>query len=533
MTVASAACPHHRKRQFRSRNPFDYLVRSRIVLVAFAISCGVLYPALLPLWEGFDEPFHYSYVRHLTCTGTLPTLTQSSLSAEIVASFQLAPQSLSVAQNIPGVLTYGQHLALSVAERAELRRKLEIIRPDCTFSRGGNYEAHQAPIAYAILAIFPAGSLLQHVLLLRIAGTLLAIAISFVAVSWLAQILATSQAATNAVLLCMFSSQMYWATIAHVTNDWLAVPLVMLAFSAIAALAANPSRKRALILAGVLSAGLLTKAYFLAIFAAAIVSTPLLARRYLPTVAALPVLVCGWWYWRNITLYGNITGMQESLHGTTATDVLRAATVMDWPRHIGHMAHATFWTGNNSFGAFSNTTVNLVLILLFIGFVSYLLTIKSYGTRAEFSLAVGVAFFVTAIAWSAATSYADSGGITMGASPWYAQGLLAPVLTIVTLGFWRSGRLGRFLLQLQCALWTWVLLLTFAVKLIPLYSGHAARGKLQNLWSFTGSGKGSEILNHTAMLPSAAIYGLTFLTLLLSLLSAAVTITTLTGKNPR
>ncbi|MGE5644977.1 MAG: hypothetical protein ACM336_04210 [Acidobacteriota bacterium] len=35
------------------------------MLAAFAVLSAVLYSALLPLWEGFDEPFHFAYVQYV------------------------------------------------------------------------------------------------------------------------------------------------------------------------------------------------------------------------------------------------------------------------------------------------------------------------------------------------------------------------------------------------------------------------------------------------------------------------------------
>ena len=32
------------------------------LLIAYGVANALLYATLLPLWEGFDEPFHYSYV---------------------------------------------------------------------------------------------------------------------------------------------------------------------------------------------------------------------------------------------------------------------------------------------------------------------------------------------------------------------------------------------------------------------------------------------------------------------------------------
>jgi len=40
-------------------------MKTGYLLIGFAAANAVLYSALLPLWEGFDEPFHFGYVQRL------------------------------------------------------------------------------------------------------------------------------------------------------------------------------------------------------------------------------------------------------------------------------------------------------------------------------------------------------------------------------------------------------------------------------------------------------------------------------------
>lgn len=40
-------------------------MKLKLLLVAYALANAVLYSAMLPLWEGFDEPFHFGYVQRL------------------------------------------------------------------------------------------------------------------------------------------------------------------------------------------------------------------------------------------------------------------------------------------------------------------------------------------------------------------------------------------------------------------------------------------------------------------------------------
>jgi hypothetical protein len=53
-------------------------------LAGFGVLNAVLYSMLLPLWDGFDEPFHYGYVETLAVRRTIPRLGSTPLSEEIL-----------------------------------------------------------------------------------------------------------------------------------------------------------------------------------------------------------------------------------------------------------------------------------------------------------------------------------------------------------------------------------------------------------------------------------------------------------------
>lgn len=71
--------------------------------------------------------------------------------------------------------------------------------------------------------------------------------------------------------------------------------------------------------------------------------------------------------------------------------------------------------------------------------------------------------------------FADSNGATVGASPWYAQGFLAPVLVL----FARSAP--RWLAVLQTLIWFWIFTRTWVAKLIPWYAGYRGRATVPAL----------------------------------------------------
>ena len=63
-----------------------------LALLAYGLLNATLYTGLLPLWEGFDEPFYYAYVQHLRESRWFARFGATKLSSESRASVQGGPQ---------------------------------------------------------------------------------------------------------------------------------------------------------------------------------------------------------------------------------------------------------------------------------------------------------------------------------------------------------------------------------------------------------------------------------------------------------
>src|SRR3954467_397616 len=116
--------------------------RLALALLAYGVLNATLYTGLLPLWEGFDEPFHYGYVQHVRTQLALPRLGETNLSSEVWASIPLAPSSHVVQHNIPQVVTFREYFRLPAGERWALRKRLYSIDPGAALLPSGtrNYE---------------------------------------------------------------------------------------------------------------------------------------------------------------------------------------------------------------------------------------------------------------------------------------------------------------------------------------------------------------------------------------------------------
>src|SRR5215469_5199494 len=104
----------------------------RVLLLVYGFLNAALYSSLLPLWEGFDEEFHYGYVQYLSAYHRFPVLNQTGLSLEINRSISLLPMSYIMIRNtkLKGVRTFDQYFALDSATRHQLFDEAHAIPSD-------------------------------------------------------------------------------------------------------------------------------------------------------------------------------------------------------------------------------------------------------------------------------------------------------------------------------------------------------------------------------------------------------------------
>jgi len=513
-----------------------FAVRIRHSILLFGIVNACLYSALLPLWEGFDESFHYAYVESLWQTSQLPVLGRTLIPADVYDSFLLAPVSYIVQGWIPQATTFDAWSSLPEAEKERRRSQLERLRPQPRSPAGTNYEAHHAPLAYLLLALLDRpmshAPITVRVLVLRLFGAVCGTLLLYFGAGALFRALRLPEPSANAALFTIFCSQMLYATIAHVANDWLAVGISALFLASMARLVTTPDRRTALTVGLWLAAGLLTKAYFLAFAPLAVAASALLigrGRLQVKTallVGTMVLVLAGPWYARNLALYGNVSGTQEEYDGIGIGQTLAAAPHIDWVATAGFLARASLWTGNNSFTAYSRKTLNGILALLFAALVAWVMSRRSIQP-AEQILFAAIVLFSLAVAYASCASFAHTHGDVPGASPWYTQVLLTPVIALAYLGLSRWKSAGPVLAVCTVALWTWVLTVTWIVKLFPLYSGAgAAPLRIHDLWNWYMHRAAAHMhdLSLLGLAPASLLYAGLVVSLGLAILLSAVVI---------
>ncbi len=497
------------------------------LLLAFAFANALVYSSLLPLWEGFDEPWHYGYVQSLE-TGRVPVLGETRLSREVWDSMLASPASHVVAHAWPELQTFDRYFALDAAARVRMRRGLEAIpRGEARLpDRHTNHEAQQPPLAYALLAapdlLLSRTSIAVRVLWLRVLASCLAALITFFAATSLFRTLGLSGSYQALALFCIFACQMYWATVAHVANDALGLPLTVWFAAACAAFSAQPRTTGAVWLALATSLGLLTKAYFLPLLALGAIVVAYRRVRALALFAGIVAVLAGPWYVRNAVVYHNWSGLLMTSGGVNSFSSLAG---VEWSRAIPYMLRATLWTGNNSFTSFSSVTLNSLLVLLAVGIVLYgVRAIRRGPAAGEWSVLGFLAVLGAAVILVVGNDVVFLKGASAGAAPWYTIVLLAPALGIVFLGLSGFGRMGRLTAAAIALVWCYVCITTYAVKLIPLYGGYS-KGRMtlkETLEWYVGSHHElMSILSTISLAPPLAIF---FGTSVIVSLSIAITV---------
>ena len=438
------------------------------LLLLLGLATVFLSACAVPLWEGWDEPFHYAYVEEISVHHQFPVLGKSTLSKEIEDTLKLTPLPIYLANSVPESVSFSEWHTLPAHVRACLRNRLGLLLPSSRYqsSRFLNYEAQQAPLAYVILS--PLNQLLatrqigERVVCLRLLEATVAILTLLFGLLRLASALNVEEPFRSAAILCCLCTQTLWVSLSHLGNDALAIPLTVW-FCAL--LAGN---KRLLMTAIVFSAGLLTKAYFLAftpVFCIWLIVNRRGARTWL--AALLPLMVAGPWYLRNLLLYGSISGTQESVYKhVSLLAVISAIPHIHWLQSVSIYWRSSIWAGSWSPIFFSKGLLyaEAILMLLGLGF-----SIKASGPAARWVWAA-LACFATGLAYQTCVTWVASGGTRPIAEAWYGQGVFACSWFLIFRSVKGWPRVYQATLIGLVTLSTTLALLTYPLVLLPNYA---------------------------------------------------------------
>jgi len=538
-------------------------MRNRRLILLLALTAVILYDAVLPLWEGWDEPFHFGYVQALQYWNELPVVGKTTISKEVETSFFLTPLPKFLSDAVPGSTSFAQQPELAFDARARLRDQLLRIPIGLQREKSAfpNYEAQQAPLAYLLLIPFDAAlgrlPLIRRVFWLRIFGSVAGMLLTFFAVERLLTIFAIERRLQNVALACILNAQVLWASMAHVGNDWLAIPLTIwfIVFLARAATASDqtdkpssrarkqtvlalfhqPATLRNLFAAAlILGLGLLTKAYFLPF-------VPVLGALYLyqalvgrvkrsPAAYAflLTLLIGGTWYLRNLVLYHTLAGTQESIRGIPPIEVFRALTSINWLKSSLALFRSSLWCGNWSFTPFPKGPLNVEMAFLLVGLVLYAAHPQPRGVGLRW-VALSCGIFSAALVYQTCSAWVDSHGALTTTEPWYIQGVLPVVWAAVFAGLKGRRWLGFLFASSLSCLTAGIAAVTYLRFLIPGYASGIQRPTTSEAWAWWTAHPTADLML-VSLAPPAFVY--TLLTIYLAIL-LIVTVSTLSAITPR
>ena len=496
---------------------------TRWAILLFGILNAILYSSLLPLWEGFDETFHYGYVQYLSTHGAFPVLGQTVVSEEIWQALQFQPVSHYIQASTKAPINFTDYSGLSADQRLTLRYGLTSIPAYVKYQDHGglqNYEANQPPIPYLFMALpdrlLARVPITSRVLCLRLLLSLTSVVLIFFGMLLIARGLGLMPEFAAAATFCVYCSQMFYGAIAHICNDSLAVPaMVFFVWAALRAVQ-TPSTKSFAILAVTLSLGLLIKAYFLFVLPVGLLIAWRRRKLALVFMGVLSVVTAPW-YIRNLVLYQSLGGTVEKTAGFGLKQAFQALIHLPWGESIAYMATSSIWTGNNSFTTFSGKTLYVVLLLLIVSAGLYIYHRKQ-ARRVELVVIGSIAFFCAGLFYVTLAFFHGTKGAAIAAVPWYMQVLLPLVMIMVFLSLSRAGAIGRYVSMATLLTWSYLICATYVVKLIPQYGGFTQpRAHVADLFSWYVHQAPERNSIMTTMLPTPAwwIYMMTCATVAL------------------
>jgi Dolichyl-phosphate-mannose-protein mannosyltransferase len=445
---------------------------------------GCFYSALLPIWEGYDEPSHFAFIQHVTVHRDLPVAT-TPVSREVQESLHSLP--LSWEQRLhalaPPIYTQDSYWQLSAADRRALQEQTRAIPPAWGAQLGTGpalYEAQQAPLYYWMMSV-PlrwawAWPLAGRVMLIRMLSVLLASLVIPIAYAAARSFFASDGLAlgTAAVITCMPELMI---DISRAGNDSLAIVVYSL-LTLLLLLAVQPGRSNLFVAAGaVLGVGLLSKAYFLpAVPAFVLVAVysfwrlPVERRRILLNSAVgmvLALLISFGWYWRNRVLTGTWSGEQDDAIAAHASlpHLATAIRHVNWAGGVTSVLVSHVWFGGWSFLKLPK----LIYVVFALGMAAALFGLVKVVRKPEFRSARLIvllalyALFWAGLLYDVVVVYMARG--VSASCGWYMYAVIVPEILLVTYG----------LLAIAPRRWGWAVLPTMATMFaaIDIYGVHA------------------------------------------------------------
>jgi 4-amino-4-deoxy-L-arabinose transferase-like glycosyltransferase len=429
--------PTHRIRQsLIGKQPSLYIVLT--AWVAF-VSLGMACAFLTPLGEGFDEPWHLAYVQHVAQTWGVPMGHSERVSEEIAQFVQNHPVSWGLHSYSPSLTSYDEYWREDSLIRAQRDQLIQNLRfsgryVETTRDVREQYERHQPPLYYLVSApIFAMAarsvSFADTFLAVRLSSVLLA-SLTVPGAFFLATGMFGDRPWVKSILLLTVVFPGIYPGVIRVANDALAVPIAAWMLACLVHFLRTERRGFLIGASVLLAAGLWTKAFFIPLLIATLLTLWIL-RYFRDSIIMLLIAGTGAaWYVYNLQSTGSVTGLPETVaSGSSAASSIEALWKLDW-RNIVHVVRFShIWVGNWSFLNVRGWMYRVISWLFIAGVSGCCLSWRSGAQpRALLALVVNYVVFLGALLYYATQVFQDTG--TSVAEGWYLT-LLAPAEAVL------------------------------------------------------------------------------------------------------
>lgn len=403
---------------------------------------GVFYCVALPLWEGFDEYSHFSYMQHVD-RGEWLVRPEMRATREVERSISLAPMPWTQRNEAPPHETYESYRRLAPEERRNRERALAALSPSPEDSLTPlPAETQQPPLSYWLMAVLyklvAGGSLPGRVLALRLLNLLL----TSVAVpaAWMAARRVTPAAAPAvAAAVALFPEMMFDG--ARVSNSALSIAL----YSVLAVLslhAIDGSRKAVLWMGATIGLGLLTKGFFLSALPAmaGLLAWAMWKRKLQLTFAAgscaLAAAIPGWWYVHNLRATGSFsTAIQDAaLKHMPLSERLRHVADVSWFTALDSTFFSHIWFGGWSFLQVRAWIYHVFAAGALIALAGLAIAWRRRDPERRYMIILAAIYvlFCAGVAYHVLLTYLANG--VSSSAGWYLCAVIVPEMILVTAG---------------------------------------------------------------------------------------------------
>jgi len=311
---------------------------------AFLLLVGTGYLAILPPFEGFDEFAHYSSLRQVAQTATLPVFGASYIDEMVVRYRGPMPYGSGAPPFDPllGAKSYAEFFESATDRKNYLRDYREQgIGPRFRASHIFNWEAQKPPLYYLVMTpvmwATDRASFVTQLFVLRLVSYLLAVAGVLLGLAATRKDERLRLPGALGFVCYPFLLPQFVPEFARIGNDSLCLFLLGWLMHLMVDSKQGPRRRWKPCFVGViLGLGMLTKAFFLPITLAVIVWVELgrldsrndasgirqMERRDVAAIVITSVVVGGWWYIDRFLTFGLVTDTDDAIRMAQAGGLL-------------------------------------------------------------------------------------------------------------------------------------------------------------------------------------------------------------------